>query len=176
MTTAEGIPSTIIRERKRYEKLGFALNKAASIRTWLKVLFAITLILGLPTLPLLSDPLKDATTTLYQVVIFGFRVLLIAMILFLAQKITPQMYTAKNDLDIKLEEIGFKDPNTNTMEENRIINRNVVFTVMKMIILIASAIGLFLVGSRDNYGYIISHLDFGVLKNQKTLQEWAEEI
>jgi hypothetical protein len=121
----------------------------------LKVLFAITLILGLPTLPLLSDPLKDATTTLYQVVIFGFRVLLIAMILFLAQKITPQMYTAKNDLDIKLEEIGFKDPNTNTMEENRIINRNVVFTVMKMIILIASAIGLFLVGSRDNYGYII---------------------
>ncbi len=155
MTSAEGLPSTIIRERKRYEKLGFALNKAASIKTWLKVLFATTLIFGLPSLPLLSDQLKDGTTFLYQVVIFGFRILLIAMILFLALKITPQLYTAKNDLDIKLEEIGFKDPNTNTKEESRIINRNVVFTVMKMLILIASGIGVFLVGSRDNYGYII---------------------
>ena len=155
MASAEGLPSTIIRQRQRYEKLGFALNKAASIRTWLKVLFAITLIFGLPTLPMLSDPLKDATTTLYQVIIFGFRVLLIAMILFLVLKITPQIFTAKNDLEIKLDEIGFKDPNTNTKEENKIINRNVVFTVMKILILIASGIGMFLAGSRDNYGYII---------------------
>lgn len=155
MTSAEGIPTTIIKQRKRYEKLGTALNKAGSIRTWLKVLFATTLILGLPTLPLLTDPLKDGTTTLYHVIIFGFRVLLIAMILFLTIKITPEIFTAKNDMNIKLEEIGFKDPNTNTKEELQIVNRNVVFTVMKFLILIASGIGLFLVGSRDNYGYII---------------------
>ncbi|NPD87699.1 MAG: hypothetical protein HGN29_03190 [Asgard group archaeon] len=155
MTSAEGSSSTIIRERKRYEKLGFALNKAGSISTWLKVLFATTLILGLPTLPLLSDPLKDGTTTLYQIVIFGFRVLLIAMIIFLALKITSQVYTAKNDFDIKLAEIGFKDPNANTKEENRLVNRNVVFTVMKILILVASGLGVFLAGSRDNYGYII---------------------
>ena len=155
MTSAEGTSSTVIRQRKRYEKLGFALNKAGSIKTWLKVLFATTLILGLPTLPLLTDPLKDGTTTLYHVVIFGFRILIIAMILFLTLKITPQMYTAKNDLDIKIEEIGYKDANTNTKEERQLVNRNLIFTAMKIIVLVASGLGMFLVGSRDNYGYII---------------------
>ena len=155
MTVEESIPTTIIRQRRRYEKLGFALNKAGSISTWLKILFATTLILGLPTLPLLTDPLKDGTTTLYHVIIFGFRVLIIAMIIFLAQRITPQMYTAKNDLDIKLEEVGYRDPNTNTKEERQLVNRNVIYTIMKILILAAAGLGMFLVGSRDKYGYII---------------------
>ncbi|MHA2357694.1 MAG: hypothetical protein ACXABK_02860 [Candidatus Heimdallarchaeaceae archaeon] len=155
MTTADAIPPSVLRQRRRFEALGTALNKASSIKSWLMTLFAISLILGLPTIPMLVDPLKDGLTTSYQVILFGFRVLIISMVLFLASRITPEMYTAKNDFEIKLKEIGHRNPDTNLEEEKKLVYRSIIYKTLRIIILVASGIGIFLVGSRTNYGYII---------------------
>jgi hypothetical protein len=155
MSNLDSIDESLILQRKRYEALGTALNKSSSMRSWFKVLFATTLIFGIPTVILLSDPLKDSLTILYQMIIFGFRILIIAMSLLLFARITPQLYTAKNDSDKKLEEIGYKDKNTNTKEERTLLTRNVLFTILKILIFISTFLGMFLISSRDNYGYII---------------------
>ena len=155
MSNLDTSDESLILQRKRYEALGAALNKSSSMKSWFKVLFATTLIFGIPTIILLSDPLKDTLTIVYQMVIFGFRIVIIAMCILLFSRMTTKLYTAKNDSDKKLEEIGYKDAKTNTKEEKTFLTRNVVYTFLKVLIFISTAFGIFLVSSRDNYGYII---------------------
>ncbi len=155
MSNLDSSNEALILQRMRYEALGTALNKSSSIRSLFKVLFATTLIFGIPTVILLSDPLKDNLTIVFQMVIFGFRILIIAMALLLFSRITPHLYTAKNDSDKKLEEIGYKDPNTNTKEEKLSMTRNVIFSILKVMVFTSTFFGIFLASSRDNYGYII---------------------
>ena len=157
MSTSETLPPVISKQRKRFEALGIAINKASSIRGWLKVLFATTLIFGLPSIALLSDPLKDSVSTIYQVIIFGSRVLIIALAFFLISRLTTAMYTAKNDMKMKLEETGYKVPKTNTVEEKKLVKNNIVYSFIKITALVGSALGLFLLSSRDNYAYILGH-------------------
>ena len=155
MSNPDSSKESLILQRKRYEALGGAFNKSSSMKSLFKVLFATTLIFGIPTVILLSNPLKDNLTIAYQMVIFGFRILLIAMCILLFTRITTELYTAKNDSDKKLEEIGYKDAKTNTKEEKSHLSRNVVYTFLKILIVISTAFGMFLLSSRDNYGYII---------------------
>ena len=157
MSISDTIPPAVSAQRKRFEALGIAVNKASSIRGWLTALFYTTLIFGLPSIALLADPLKDSVSITYHIIIYGFRVLIIAMTIFMVSRITTEMYTAKNDLDMKLKEIGYKDSKTNSKEETRYLYNNAIFSLLKIVILVGSAIGLFLLGSRDNYGYIIGH-------------------
>ena len=157
MSTSDTTQPAVSAQRKRFEALGIAVNKASTIRGWLVALFYTTLIFGLPSLALLASPLKDSVTITYHVIIYGFRLLIIAMTILMVSRITTEMYTAKNDLNMKLKEIGYKDPKTNTKEENSYLHNNTILSLLKIVILIGSAIGLFLLGSRDNYGYIIGH-------------------
>ncbi len=157
MSISDTVPPAVSAQRKRFEALGVAVNKASSIRGWLVALFYTTLIFGLPSLALLADPLKDSVSITYHILIYGFRVLIIAMTILMVSRITTEMYTAKNDLNMKLQEIGYKDPKTNSKEETRFLYNNAIFSLLKIVILIGSAVGLFLMGSRDNYGYIIGH-------------------
>lgn len=157
MSSEDSIPPAVLRQRRRYEALGVALNKSSGMKSWFKVLFVLSLVTGIPTIPLLSDPLKDTLTTTYQMVIIGSRILLIVTTLYLLTQIMPEIYTAKNDFEVKLQEVGYKNPNTNTKEEKNFVYRKVIFNVLKIVILIVSFFGLFLVGSRDNYGFIIGN-------------------
>ncbi|MCK5141355.1 MAG: hypothetical protein KAQ70_04105, partial [Candidatus Heimdallarchaeota archaeon] len=104
MTSSESDSTAIIKQRKRFEALGNAINKADGMANWLKVLIAFTLIFGLPTIALLADPAKDTTIVMYELVIFAFRILIIAMILYLISKITREIFTASSDYEKKMEE------------------------------------------------------------------------
>jgi len=157
MSISDTIPLAVSAQRKRYEALGVAVKKASSTRGWLIALFYTTLIFGLPSLALLASPLKDSVTITYHVIIYGFRVLIIAMTILMISRITTEMYTAKNDVNMKLQEIGYKDSKTNTKEENTLLHNNTILSLLKIVILVGSVLGLFLLGSRDNYGYIIGH-------------------
>ncbi len=157
MSSDDSIPPAVLRQRRRYEALGVALNKSSGMKSWFKVLFILALVSGIPAIILLSDPLKDGLTTAYQMIIIGSRIFIIIITLFLLMKIMPEVYTAKNDFDMKLKEVGYKDPNTNTKEEKQFVYRKLIFTVLKIVILVASFFGLFLAGSRDNYGFIIGN-------------------
>jgi hypothetical protein len=157
MTSEESIPPAVLRQRRRYEALGVALNRSSGMRSWFKVLFILALVSGIPAIILLGDPLKDGSTTAYQMIIIGSRIFIIIITLYLLMKIMPEVYTAKNDFEMKLKEVGYKDPNTNTKEENQFVYRKIIFTFLKIVILVASFFGLFLAGSRDNYGFIIGN-------------------
>ncbi|MHA1591137.1 MAG: hypothetical protein ACTSUP_01370 [Candidatus Heimdallarchaeaceae archaeon] len=154
MTSSESDSTTIIKQRKRFEALGNAINKADGMANWLKVLIAFTLIFGLPTVALLADPAKDTTIIMYEIVIFAFRILIIAMILYLISKITREIFTASSDYEKKMEEIGFKDSNTNTQEEKKLMNYKVLYTIISVLVILASFIGVFMVGSRYVATYI----------------------
>lgn len=154
MTSSESDSIVIIKQRKRFEALGNAINKADGIAKWLKVLVAFTLIFGLPTIALLADPAKDSIITMYELIIFAFRILIIAMILHLLSKITREIYTANNDYDKKIQEIGFKDPSTNTLEEKKFMNYKITYTIISVLVILASFIGVFMVGSRYVATYI----------------------
>ena len=155
MSSTDTTPTAIIKQRKRFEALGNAINKADGMSNWLKVLFAFTLIFGLPTLALLVDPAKDGTITMYEIIIFGFRIILIAMILSIASRMTREYYTASNDFNMKTQGIGFKDSKTNTAEEKKHMINNIVYTILSILIILASFLGIFLVGSRYVEAYII---------------------
>ena len=155
MSNSDSIKDNLILQRQRYEALGASLNKSSSMKSVFKVLFATTLIFGLPTVILLSNPLKDGVTIVYQMIIFGFRILIIAMCLMLFSRVTSEIYTAKNDSDKKLAELGYKDAKTNTKEERVLLTRTTVYFVLKLLVFIATFFGLFLFSSKDNYGYII---------------------
>ncbi|MCG3259910.1 MAG: hypothetical protein H7644_09200 [Candidatus Heimdallarchaeota archaeon] len=155
MSNSDSIKDNLILQRKRYEALGTSLNRSSSMKSAFKVLFATTLIFGLPTVILLSNPLKDNVTIVYQMIIFGFRILIIAMCLLLFSRITSEIYTAKNDSDKKMAELGYKDAKTNTKEERVLLTRTTVYTILKLLVFLATFFGIFLFGSRDNYGYII---------------------
>ena len=157
MTSDESIPAAVLRQRRRYEALGVALNKSSGMKSWFKVLFILALVSGIPAIILLRDPLKDGLTTAYQMIIIGSRIFIIIITLFLLMKIMPEVYTAKNDFDMKLQEVGYKDSKTNTKEEKQFVYRKLIFTVLKIVILVTSFFGLFLTGSRDNYGFIIGN-------------------
>ncbi|MBY8999785.1 MAG: hypothetical protein KGD64_02625 [Candidatus Heimdallarchaeota archaeon] len=158
MTSSELDSATIIKQRKRFEALGTAINKADGMASWLKVLLAITLIFGLPTIVLLSDPAKDSTIVMYEMIIFASRVLIITMVLYITSKITREIYTASNDYDKKTQEIGFKEANTNTIEERKLITNNVMYTIISIVVILSSFIGIFLVGSRYIETYITGQL------------------
>ncbi len=155
MKTSDSARETLISQRKRFDALGAALRRASSMSSWFKVMFATTLIFGLPTLILLSNPLKDGTTFGIQLLIYGFRIFMIALAFYLLARITPQLYAAKNDLNIKLEEVGYQEAGTNSVAEKNLVVRNIFFSILKILVFISSGFGLFLVSSRINYGYII---------------------
>ncbi len=155
MSNSDSTKASLILQRQRYDALGASLNKSSSMKSVFKVLFATTLIFGLPTVILLSNPQKDTVTIIYQMIIFGFRILIIAMCLLLFSRITSEVYTAKNDSDKKLAEIGYKDAKTNTKEERVLLTRTSMYSILKLLIFCATFFGLFLFSSRDNYGYII---------------------
>lgn len=155
MSNLDSTKDSLVLQRQRYEALGASLNKSSSMKSVFKVLFATTLIFGLPTVILLSNPLKDSVTITYQMVIFGFRILIIAMCLLLFSRVTSEIYTAKNDSDKKLAEIGYKDAKTNTKEERVLLIRTTIYSTLKMLVFLATFFGLFLFSSKDNYGYII---------------------
>lgn len=155
MSNSDSPKASLILQRQRYDALGASLNKSSSMKSVFKVLFATTLIFGLPTVILLSNPQKDTVTIIYQMIIFGFRILIIAMCLLLFSRITSEVYTAKNDSDKKLAEIGYKDAKTNTKEERVLLTRTSMYSILKLLIFCATFFGLFLFSSRDNYGYII---------------------
>ncbi|MFW9852773.1 MAG: hypothetical protein ACFFDS_07520 [Candidatus Thorarchaeota archaeon] len=157
MSSDETIPAAVLRQRRRYEALGVALNKSSGMKSWFKVLFIIALISGIPAIILLRDPLKDGLTTAYQMITIGSRIFIIIITLYLLMKIMPEIYTAKNDFEMKLNEVGYKDPNTNTKEEKINVYRKLIFTTLKLVFLVVSFFGLFLAGSRDNYGFIIGN-------------------
>ncbi len=158
MTASESDSEVIIQQRKRFEALGSSINKADTMASWLKVLVAITLIFGLPTVALLADPAKDSTIIMLEIIIFAFRILIIAMILYLTSKITRAIYTASNDFDKKIAEVGFKVPNTNSLEEKKLMNNKIIYTIISTIVILASFLGVFLVGSRFVAPYIIGQL------------------
>ncbi|MHA1203161.1 MAG: hypothetical protein ACTSQ4_11670, partial [Candidatus Heimdallarchaeaceae archaeon] len=145
----------LIRQRMMFEALGNALKRASSMSTMFKVMFAVTLIFGLPTLILLSNPLKDGTTFGIQLLVYGTRVLLVALAFYLLARVTPELYTAKNDMKMKIEEIGYRQADANSNEEKNLLVRNILYSILKILIFIASGFGLFLISSRVNYGYII---------------------
>ncbi len=155
MSNLDSTSENLILQRQRYGALGASLNKSSRMTSMFKVLFATTLIFGLPTVILLSNPLKDNLTVIFQMVIFGFRILIIAMCLLLFSRVTSKLYTAKNDSDKKLAEIGYKDAKTNTKEERVLLTRTTIYSILKLLILLATFSGLFLFSARDNYGYII---------------------
>ncbi|MHA1514613.1 MAG: hypothetical protein ACTSPF_03660, partial [Candidatus Heimdallarchaeaceae archaeon] len=155
MSNSDSIKDNLVLQRKRYEALGASLNRSSGMKSAFKVLFATTLIFGLPTVILLSNPLKDNVTIVYQMIIFGSRILIIAMCLLLFSRITSEIYTAKNDSDKKMAELGYKDAKTNTKEERVLLTRTTVYTILKLLVFLATFFGLFLFSSRDNYGYII---------------------
>ncbi len=155
MKTADTSRDALISQRKRFEALGNALKKASSMTSWFKVMFACTLIFGIPTLILLSNPLKDSTTFTIQFLVFGSRIFMIALALFLLSRVTPQLYTAKNDFNMKIEEVGYQQADSNTKEEQKFILKNMFYSILKILVFIASGFGLFLISSRVNYGYII---------------------
>ena len=155
MSNLDSTKDSLVLQRQRYEALGTSLNKSSSMRSVFRVLFAATLIFGLPTVILLSNPLKDDVTIVYQMIIFGFRILIIAMCLLLFSRITSEIYTAKNDSDKKLSEVGYKDAKTNTKEERVLLTRITIYSVLKILVFLATFFGLFLFSSKDNYGYII---------------------
>ncbi|MCE7742965.1 MAG: hypothetical protein GOP50_10965 [Candidatus Heimdallarchaeota archaeon] len=155
MKTTDSSSEALIRQRMRFEALGNALKRASSMSSMFKVMFAITLIFGLPTLILLSNPLKDGTTFGIQLLVYGSRVLIVALAFYLLARFTPELYTAKNDLKIKIEEIGYQQADTNSVEEKNLLVRNILYSILKILVFIASGFGLFLISSRVNYGYII---------------------
>ena len=155
MKTVDTSKDALISQRKRFEALGNALKKASSMTSWFKVMFACTLIFGIPTLILLSNPLKDSTTFTIEFLVFGSRILMIALALFLLARITPQIYTAKNDFKMKFEEVGYQQADSNTKEEQKFVLKNMFYSILKILVFIAAGFGLFLVSSRVNYGYII---------------------
>ncbi|MHA1465946.1 MAG: hypothetical protein ACTSQ2_12725, partial [Candidatus Heimdallarchaeaceae archaeon] len=154
MTTSESKSGAVIQQRKRFEALGSAINKADGMTSWLRVLMTFTLIFGLPTVALLADPAKDSTITMYEIIIFAARILLIAMVLYIISKITREIFTASNDYNKKTEEIGFKDPNTNTPEEKKFMNNKIIYTIISVLVILASFLGIFLVNSRFSATYI----------------------
>lgn len=158
MTSPEPDSIAISKQRRRFEALGNAINKADGISSWLKVLMALTLIFGLPTIALLADPAKDSTITTYQLIIFASRILIVAMILYIISKITREVFTASSDYEIKLQEIGFKDSNTNTQEEKKLMNYKIIYTIISVLVILASFIGVFMVGSRFVATYITGQL------------------
>lgn len=155
MSKLDSTRDGLVLQRQRYEALGASLNKSSSMKSVFKVLFATTLIFGIPTVILLSNPQKDNVTIVYQMIIFGFRILIIAMCLLLFSRVTSEIYTAKNDSDKKLAEIGYKDAKTNTKEERVLLTRTTIYSILKLLVFLATFFGLFLFSSRDNYGYII---------------------
>lgn len=155
MKTTDSSSEALIRQRMRFEALGNALKRASSMSSMFKVMFAITLIFGLPTLILLSNPLKDGTTFGIQLLVYGSRVLIVALAFYLLARFTPELYTAKNDLKIKIEEIGYQQADTNSVEEKNLLVRNILYSILKILVFLASGFGLFLISSRVNYGYII---------------------
>lgn len=155
MKTVDTSKDALISQRKRFEALGNALKKASSMTSWFKVMFACTLIFGIPTLILLSNPLKDSTTFTIEFLVFGSRILMIALALFLLARITPQIYTAKNDFKMKFEEVGYQQADSNTKEEQKFVLKNMFYSILKILVFIAAGFGLFLISSRVNYGYII---------------------
>jgi len=157
MSKSDSSLDTLILQRQRYDALGASLSKSSSMQSVFKVLFATTLIFGIPTVILLSNPLKDSVTVIYQMIIFGFRILIIAMCLLLFSRVTSELYTAKNDSDKKLAEIGYKDAKTNTKEERVLLTRTTIYSILKLLTFLATFFGIFLFSSRDNYGYIIGH-------------------
>lgn len=157
MKTADSSKEALLDQRKRFEALGNALNKASGMSSWFKVMFATTLIFGLPTLILLSNPLKDGTTFTIHFLVFGSRIILMAMALYLLARITPELYTARNDLKMKIEEVGYTQAETNTKEEQNLIIRNMFYNILKILVFLVTGFGLFLASSRVNYGYILGH-------------------
>ncbi|MHA1668361.1 MAG: hypothetical protein ACTSUR_06845 [Candidatus Heimdallarchaeaceae archaeon] len=155
MSSTDLVQSTVLRQRKRYEALGNAIKKAEGLQGWIKALFYTTLFFGLPTILLLSDKLKDSITTNLQRIIFGFRILLVALALYLASKMTPEMFTAQNDFNKKLEEVGYKNSETNTPEEMKFVYRDLIYRFLKTLMIITSFLAVFLISNRDNYGFII---------------------
>ncbi len=158
MTSSTTDSIAVIEQRKRFEALGSAINKADGMSNWLKVLVAFTLIFGLPTIAMLVDPAKDSTIVMYEIISFAFRILIIALILYLTSKITREIYTASNDYDKKIAEIGFKDSSTNLLEEKKLMNHNIMYTIIKILVILASFLGIFMVGSRFVPTYITGQL------------------
>lgn len=155
MTSVELSAEKMLRQRKKFEALGGIINKSSGMKSWLKVLFGFVLIFGIPTLPLLSDPYKDGIIILYQIATFGFRLLLIAMTIFMTMKITTFLLGAKNDQNFKLMEIGYIDSETNTKAEKKLVMQKIMFSIIQIMATLGSLFGVFLVSSRNNYGYII---------------------
>ncbi len=164
MTSVELSAEKMFRQRKKFEALGGIINKSTGMKSWLKVLFGFVLIFGIPTLPLLSDPYKDGIIILYQIATFGFRMLLVAMTIFMTMKIITFLFGAKNDHKYKLMEIGYKDSETNTKDEKKLVMQKIMFSIIQIMATLASLFGVFLVSSRNNYGYIIGQeLILGVI-------------
>ncbi|MCK4845160.1 MAG: hypothetical protein KAS95_05780 [Candidatus Heimdallarchaeota archaeon] len=178
MTSVDLSAEKMLRQRKKFEALGGIINKSSGMKSWLKVLFGIVLIFGIPTLLLLSDPYKDGIIILYQIATFGFRMLLVAMTIFMTMKITTFLLGAKNDQNFKMMEIGYKDSETNTKAEKKLIMQKIMFSIIQIMATLGSLFGVFLVSSRNNYGYIIGQeliLGIILLAMALTFRFWSSK-
>ncbi|UJG41654.1 MAG: hypothetical protein K9W45_04105 [Candidatus Heimdallarchaeum aukensis] len=157
MSTLDEVPQELIEQRLRYEALGLSINTGNKIASWLKVLYTFCLIILLPTLLLLSDPLKDNVTYMYQALGIGFRILLASMIIYFISKIAPLLYAAKNDYNKLLSTVGYNDPEKNTKDEVQLVRRKFVIDYIYLISLISVLLSVFVVNNRNNIAFIIGH-------------------
>ncbi|MHA1205118.1 MAG: hypothetical protein ACTSSL_09305 [Candidatus Heimdallarchaeaceae archaeon] len=157
MSTLDEVPQELIEQRLRYEALGLSINTGNKIASWLKVLYTFCLIILLPTLLLLSDPLKDNVTYMYQALGIGFRILLASMIIYFISKIAPLLYAAKNDYNKLLSTVGYNDPEKNTKDEVQLVRRKFVIDYIYLISLISVFLSVFVVNNRNNIAFIIGH-------------------
>lgn len=157
MSTLDEVPQELIEQRLRYEALGVSINTGNKIASWLKVLYTFCLVLLLPTVLLLSDPLKDSVTYMYQALGFGFRILLASMVIYFISKIAPLLYAAKNDYNKLLSIVGYNDPEKNTKDEVQLVRRKFVIDYIYLIALISILLSVFVVNNRNNVAFIIGH-------------------
>ncbi len=153
-TSLDHVPQEIIEQRKRFEALGLSINKGNKMASWLKVLYVFALIILIPTVLLLNNPLKDFTAFMFQAIAYGFRILIAAMTILLTSRMAREIYAAKNDFEKKLSTIGYNDPEKNTKEEISLLRRKFIYSLIFQVSIIAGSLGIFLVSNRTNVSYI----------------------
>ncbi|MHA1687118.1 MAG: hypothetical protein ACTSYD_12065 [Candidatus Heimdallarchaeaceae archaeon] len=158
MSSLDSVPSHIVAQRKKFEIMGATLNRGESLRSWFKALLIVSLIFGIPTIPLLADVLKDQIIYIYQALIFGFRFLLLVFLFHWTSKITSYITGAKNDFELKLRAIGYQNKATNTKDEIRLARYNFIYRFMQFLISLDIILGLFMLSGRTNYGYIVGQM------------------
>lgn len=155
MSSLDSVPSHIVSQRRKFEILGMTLNKGENLKSWFNVLKITALIVGIPTIPLLSDVLKDQIIYYYQAIIFGFRLLLLFFLFHWTSKITTYIAGANNDVRYMLNAIGTKDKTAFSKEEIALARNYFIFKFIQLLVTLNAIMGIFLLNARINYGYII---------------------